>query len=164
MKSSFLILPATAITLFLSSCGENKEQVKLEKQLQSSESFVKDLLQQTITNDSNAITADFSEQFTKETYLQWIQSLETEVGEFNNVDLVAAKSNPTEFTADRNADQAQAVIEGDSIRVMAVLLSGEQTGATLNVYLQPRGNSWAVMGLDAETTGGSQPATISQAD
>lgn len=164
MKASSKILILVALATQITSCGKDKAAANLEKQIRSSENCVTQLLQQTMADDESLGGVEFSSDFDKPMYLQSIKNLEADVGEFNKLDMVAAKWNP-EAPAASGQSTAENHIEGDNFRVMAVLLSGEQSGATLNIYLKPQGNSWTVIGMDAETVGAADRSAggVSQA-
>jgi hypothetical protein len=162
MKTNIRILFASTLILGLSSCGKDQKHVDLQAELRSGETVVTELLQQTIAGGAESVSMSFSDDFTKEAYVQTFRNLEAEVGKFNQLDLVSAKWNPAEFSEHENEEDP--IMTRDNIRVMAVLLSGQQSGATLNFYLEPAGSSWTLTGLDAETTGGKAEETISQAD
>jgi len=168
MKAPIRILFVATLATQFTSCGRDKATANLEKQLRSSENCVTNLLQQTIANNDGLDGVEFSADFDKTMYLQSIKNLEAEVGEFNKLDMVMAKWNPEDYPEQSagGGDREKAPhMEANNFRVTAVALSGEQSGATLNIYLKPQGSSWTVIGMNAESasTSTDAPTPVSQA-
>lgn len=144
-------LALLASALALAACGSDRGTVEAETGLEEAETFVRELFESRIRGGSIPAGIDFAPELREAAFSSWLDSLQTQAGDFREVDLVSARWLVADFP-DPEDGPDETTTPGRAIRVLAVVLSSDTSGASIHLDLSGSPDSWTITGYDAEIT------------